>query len=147
VESARDRLAQRGSDLNTPPDPLRNLSFDGTRVLTVTQNDAGQLWISGGRRPVFLEWRRGVTPPLPVALSANGRRAAAVWWGEAWVWDTDSGKLLSTFKCDSSAGSNTPFSLSSDGSRLLVGGSDHTVRIYPTSRDAFLGVAKRLLGR
>jgi WD40 repeat protein len=140
------RLSSSG--IKRPAGPFRAFLLDGARMLTVTEDDTGQLWVSGSSSPVRLEGRRGdKRGTVRVVLSADGTRVAAVSWREARVWDTRSGKLLVAFECELEMTLGNPVSLSSDGSKLLVTGRDHTVRIYPTSREDFLGVARRLLGK
>jgi len=129
-----------------PPGLLLKYLFDGTRLLTLTQDEAGDLWVSGRNLPVHLEMRKGDPSPFLVAFSADGTHVADV-SRKVRVWDTRSGKLLVTFEAAGIIDSSIPFSLSPDGSKLVIGSSDHTVRIYPTSQADFLGAAKRLLKR
>jgi WD40 repeat protein len=138
--------------LSTPsvirlPGPLRGFSFDGTRMVTVTEDGAGQMLVSGGNLPVRLkQWPRDTVGQGYFILSANGARAAGITQSKAWVWDTRSGELLLSFEWDLYLAPGT-VSLSSDGSKLIIAGKDNTVRIYPTSREGFLRAARRLLGR
>ncbi|HYV10158.1 MAG TPA: hypothetical protein VE980_04545 [Pyrinomonadaceae bacterium] len=50
-------------------------------------------------------------------------------------------------ECNPEVTARHPISFSSDGSRLLVAEKDNTVRIYPTSRQAFIEISRRLLGK
>lgn len=146
-------IAPGGAPLSLPdpvmvkvPGFLYGLSFDAARVLSASTDTTGQIWVSDGGSPVPLEKGPGdMTAISRFAFSADGTRAAGVSWKEASVWDTRTGKLLLTFDCDADA--SIPITLSPDGSRLLIAGRDSTVRVYPTSREDFVGVAKRLSGR
>jgi WD40 repeat protein len=142
------------------PDPVKvkvpgfmyGLSFDAGRVLFASMDTTGQTWVSDGGSPVRLEKRPDdMTPIFRFVFSADGTRAAGVSWKGASVWDTRSGKLLLTFECDADegpmVGPTNPITFSPDASKLLIASRDNTVRVYPTSREAFMGAAKRLLGR
>jgi WD40 repeat protein len=123
------------------------LSPDGTRML-VPSRDELQVWRHGEASAVRLE--KGQIDSrfdLQPAFSADGTRLAVVSGREARVWDTRSGKLMVAFKDDVQANWSRLLSLSPDGSKLLIAGKDNTVRIYPTSREDFLEVAKHLLER
>jgi WD40 repeat protein len=136
------------SDIKLPPGRLYAFLLDGTRMLAVTEDVEGRLLVSGGGSPVRLEgWRADLSRYPHFVLSADGTRVAAISWKKAQVWDTNSGKLLVAFECDQDADPVIRLSLSSDGSMLVVTGRNNTVRIYPTSRQGFLGAAKRMLGR
>ena len=63
------------------------------------------------------------------------------------VWDAHSGKLIVNIECNPEVTARHPISFSSDGSKLLVAEKDNTVRIYPTSRQAFIEISRRLLGK
>jgi WD40 repeat protein len=137
------------SGITRPPGDLKSFLLDGTRMLTVTEDDTGQLWVSGSGSSVHLQgWRGGKQGMVRAALSADGTRAIALSGKEVRVWDARSGKFLVSFECDVEVGSLIyPFSLSPDGSKLVITARDNTVRVYPTSREGFLGAARRLLGR
>jgi WD40 repeat protein len=137
------------SSIGRPPGPLRDFIDNGRPMHIFTSDDRGPVLVLSGSSSVRLE---GPRPSIPldfrVAVSGDNTRVAAVWAGEARVWDARSGKLLVAFKCEADVNwVNLPIALSSDGSKLVIPDKDHTVRIYPTSREAFLEAAKRLLGR
>lgn len=136
------------NSLGVPPGSLHGISPDGTRMLLATPDNTLQLWRPGRARPVRLE-RGQIEAPGHIrhAFSADGTRVAVLSSRAARVWDARSGKLLLAFKGESGAGWGQLVSLSADGSKLLVADKDHTARIYPTSREDFLRVAQRLLGR
>jgi WD40 repeat protein len=136
------------SNVGRPPGSLRGYTFEGGQMLVVTEGDTGQLWVSGENSRVPLEGTQG-GPHMFVypVFSADGTRVAGTVGKEARVWDARTGKLLLAFECDMNALSRIHLSISPDGSRLLTANRDHTARIYPTSREAFLRVAKRLLGK
>jgi WD40 repeat protein len=126
---------------------FRRHSPDGTLNLT-SAGDTLQVLRHGEASPVRLEKAEIASSfDLQFTFSADGTRVAAVSGGEARVWDTGSGKLLVAFKDDIQTNWVRLLSLSPDGSKLLIAGKDNTVRIYPTSREDFLEVAKHLLGR
>ncbi len=136
------------SSIGLPTGILLSFTFNGPRLLAVTVDATGQLWMSGGNSLVRLEGGAGAMMGIyRGTFSADGTRAAAVSLREARVWDTRSGKLLVAFKCDPDVHSRNPVALSSDGSKLVITGRDNTVRIYPTSREAFFRVVRRLSGR
>lgn len=135
------------SDLGDPPGSRHHFSPDGTLLL---------LWVDGALHV----WRRGEAHPvrleraefdsrfgIQTAFSADGTRVATISSREARVWDARSGKLVLSFKDEVQANWDRLMSLSPDGSKLLIAGKDNTARIYPTSREGFLGAARRLLGR
>lgn len=125
-----------------------SFSFDGLRMRAALGDDMGQLWLFTGNSRVPLEKTAGDTRwILQLIVSANAGRVAALTDRGARVWDSHSGKLLLAFDCDPEAFANSPIALSPDGSKLAIAGKDHMVRIYPTSREDFLGVARRLLGK
>ena len=126
---------------------FRRHSPDGTLNL-MSAGDSLQVLRHGETSPVRLEKAEIASRfDLQFTFSADGTRLAAVSGGEARVWDTRSGKLLVAFKDDIQNNWARLLSLSPDGSKLLIAGNDNTVRIYPTSREDFLRVARRLMGR
>ncbi|HVQ38214.1 MAG TPA: TIR domain-containing protein [Pyrinomonadaceae bacterium] len=137
------------SKIARPPGHLKSFLLDATRMLTVTEDDTGQLWVSGNGSHVHLKgWRGGKQGMVRAALAANGTRAVALSGKEVRVWDARSGEFIVSFECDVEVGSLTyPFSLSPDGFKLVIAASNNTVRVYPTSREGFLRAAKRLAGR
>lgn len=139
------RLSSSG--LGEPPGRIGHYSPDGKLVL-VGVGDVLHVWRPGEARPARLE-RVEFSSRFDVqsVFSADGARVALISGREARVWDTRSGKLLVTFKDEVQANWNRLLSLSADGSKMLIACKDNTARIYPTSREGFLTVAKHLLGR
>ena len=134
--------------IKMPPGRIHGFSLVGTRMLAVSEDETGQLLVSDDGSLVRLEgWQSEKPGSVRVVFSADGTRAAALSGRRVWVWDTHTGKLLVAFECDVDMVSGIPFSLSPDGSKFIIGGRGYTVRIYPTSREDFFRVARRLLGR
>lgn len=134
--------------IKRPPGRIQGFSLDGTRMLVLSEDETGQLLVSGDGSLVSLEGWQGKKPSgIRAVFSADGSRVAALSGRRVWVWDTYTGKLLVTFDCAVDLVSGIPFSLSPDGSKFIIGGRSYTVRIYPTSREDFVRAARHLLGR
>lgn len=148
------QLNLTSASLGAPPGDVPRFNFGvrhsfsftgGLKVLSSSQRNALRIWEPGvGSASVRLEGSRGT---FGLTFSADGTRAAAITGTEVRVWEARSGKLLVAFDCDLCARAKEHLSLSSDGSKLLIAGSDHVARIYPTSPEAFLRAARHLLGR
>jgi WD40 repeat protein len=118
------------------------------RMLVHIGDDVLHVWEPDGKMTVRLEGAHEALNNYSVAFSADETRVAVVTRKKARVWDTRSGKLLIAFEYEADISlSDDAVALSADGSRLVIAGKDHTARIYPTSREDFLKVAKRLLGK
>ncbi len=135
----------------TKPPGSRVLSSTRNETRTLFETDDGGLgvWGQDGDSLVLLEAsrNRGRQGIRSYVFSANGTRVATLSGRQVRVWDARSGKFLVTFECDADPNSHEPVSLSPDGSKLIVASRDHAARIYPTTPEGFLGVARRLLGR
>ncbi|MET0646716.1 MAG: TIR domain-containing protein [Pyrinomonadaceae bacterium] len=129
---------------------LSGSSAGGALMLVDTLRDGVHVWERGATKGVRLEGLQSnlyLYRSFRTSFSADGTRVAVVTNTEARLWDAHSGKLLMAFPCEADASAVHPVSLSPDGSKLLIAGTDHTARIYPTSPEGFLVAAKRLLGR
>ncbi|UCH60845.1 MAG: hypothetical protein JSV61_05015, partial [Anaerolineales bacterium] len=117
------------------------LSPDKTRMATVTQDGAAQLWDTSSGRLVSSFALSGHTAAInAVDLSPDNRwLATASDDGTARVWDTASGEELLALVGHREYVWTVAFS--PDGSQLATAGTDHTVRLW----DAHSGEMLRIL--
>jgi WD40 repeat protein len=142
-----------------------------TEVGTIPSGDVRAAWVQNGEARILLvqnDWSAAIWRSYPkttgtlndfaeqihsAAFSEDGTKLALVTKDgdvsrSISVWDSSSGEKLITIPGDFEvAYSVDPVKLSRDGSWLIAVNRDHSARIYPTTKEGFLGVAAKMLGQ
>jgi WD40 repeat protein len=127
------------ADIVGPPSPATGVSADGAGrfVLTGSADGSTRLFDVASGLPKQ-HWQLAGTVAA-VALSADGKVAAAASERTVVLWESETGK--ETLQVEGHEGAVLSVALSSDGSRLLTGSADRTARIWDTKSGKQLALA------
>jgi hypothetical protein len=102
------------------------ISPDG-RLVAASTNPVAVYEVATGRKRVELA---GLTDPLAVVFSPDGRRLAAADPGEVAVYDLRTGGLLRRLRTAATEPDFTALAFSPDGARIATGGGDGVVTLW-----------------